>query len=131
MIGKKERTVDTIIGAGTIIEGNMTQPKSLRIDGKVIGEINCKGDVFIGKTGIAEPIIYAKNLIIAGTVDAEVHTTEKVHLLKGGNLSGKVTAAGIIIDDGGTFNGHSNIVTGENTKGEKGEKGKQIISENG
>lgn len=120
MLGKKsEKTVDTIIGIGTVIEGNITHPKSLRIDGEVIGEITCQGDVFVGKNGIAAPVIHAKNLIIAGVVNAEVHTSGKIHLLKSGKLSGTVTSAGIIIDDGGTFNGQSMIVLGESSKREK------------
>src|SRR5690625_6255401 len=59
-----EKTIDTIIGPATIIEGNITHPKSLRIDGKIIGEVHCDGDVFIGKTGYVEPLVNARNLNI-------------------------------------------------------------------
>ena|SRR5690625_2358000 len=104
-----EKTIDTIIGPATIIEGNITHPKSLRIDGKIIGEVHCEGDVFIGKTGYVEPLVNARNLNIAGEINGDVTTIEKVHLMATGRLSGSVTSKGIIIDEGGVFNGKSVI----------------------
>lgn len=113
MLSKKEqrsqRSIDTIIGLNTIVEGKVTHPKSLRIDGKVIGEVICDGDVFIGKSGSVEPQIQAKNLTIAGTVDGKITITEKVHIMPTGKLSGTVTSKGIVIEEGGIFNGHSII----------------------
>lgn len=106
---KRKRTVDTLIASSTTIEGKITHPKSLRIDGKVNGEIDCEGDVHIGKSGKVEPVIRAKNLYIAGKVKGDVYVTEKVHLMETGKLSGNVTSNGIIIDDGGQFVGNSDM----------------------
>ncbi|MFB4169091.1 polymer-forming cytoskeletal protein [Virgibacillus sp. JSM 102003] len=106
---KKQTIVDTIIGQGTIIEGKIKHPSSLRIDGKIYGEVDCEGDVFIGKDGYVEPTIKGKNIIIAGEVNGDLYTSEKVHVQPSGKLSGSATTKGIIIDDGGVFNGESTI----------------------
>lgn len=117
---KEEQVIQTIIGSETVIEGKITLPNSLRVDGKVIGEIDCRGDVYIGKDAYVEPSIKAKNVVIAGEVKGEVETTEKIQIESKGKLNGNATSRGIIIEDGGLFNGNSVILETE----EKGKKKK-------
>ncbi|MFS0673670.1 bactofilin family protein [Ornithinibacillus sp. 179-J 7C1 HS] len=117
---KNEKVIETIIGAETVIEGKITLPTSLRVDGKIIGEIECSGDVFIGQDAHVEPKIKAKNVVIAGEVKGEVETTEKIQIEAKGTLNGTATSRGIIIEDGGVFNGNSVILDAE----EKGRKKK-------
>lgn len=104
---KNEKVIDTIIGKDTVIEGNIKLTTSLRIDGKVHGDIECSGDVFIGKDGFSEPSIKAKNVIVAGEAKGDIHTTQNVHIQAKGALTGNVTSSSIIIDEGGIFNGNS------------------------
>lgn len=119
---KKEKIVDTIIGQGTIIEGKIKHPSSLRIDGKIYGEVDCAGDIFIGKDGYVEPTLKGKNIIIAGEVNGDIYTTEKVHVQASGKISGSATTNGIIIDDGGVFNGYSTINESDNKTTSKKKK---------
>lgn len=121
---KNEKVIDTIIGKETIIEGKIKLPTSLRVDGKIYGEVDCSGDVFIGKTGYVEPTIKAKNVIIAGEVKGDVYTTEKVHIQSSGTLTGSATTNGIIVDENGTFNGKSTIE-------QKDQKTKLALKKNG
>lgn len=108
--GKKdEKIIDTIIGKETVIEGKIKLPTSLRIDGKIYGEVDCSGDVFIGKSGYVEPTLKAKNITIAGEVKGDVYTSEKVYIQPNGSLTGSATTKGLIVEDGGIFNGQSTI----------------------
>ncbi|MUK88177.1 polymer-forming cytoskeletal protein [Ornithinibacillus sp. L9] len=121
--GKKDETViDTIIGTETVIEGKISLPTSLRIDGKIYGEVECSGDVFIGKDGYAEPSIKAKNIVISGEVNGDVVTSEKIHIQPSGKLSGSAISKGIIIEDGGVFNGNSTIEESDATSSKKKKK---------
>lgn len=117
MFKKREKkdlsTIDTIISPMTLIEGKITHPKSLRIDGKLIGEVHCEGDVYIGKEGKTEPFLKAKNLIISGEVNGEIFVSEKVYIKPTGKLNGSITSKGIIIDEGGVFIGNSKINNNE------------------
>lgn len=110
---RKQKVVDTIVSEGTVIEGKLSHEKSLRIDGKVHGEIVCDGDVHIGKSGYVETTIKANNIIISGEVTGDVHAIDNVHIQPTGRLTGSVTTKGIIIDEGGIFNGESMITTDE------------------
>lgn len=106
---RKQKKFETIIGKDTIIEGNIKLPTSLRIEGKVYGNIESEGNVIIGKSGFAEPSIVAKNLIVVGEAKGEFNTKEKTHIYPRGQITGSVTASGIVIEDGGVFNGTSTI----------------------
>ncbi|GGM27802.1 hypothetical protein GCM10011351_12110 [Paraliobacillus quinghaiensis] len=106
---KSEKVIDTIIGKETVIEGKIKLPTSLRVDGKIYGEVDCSGDVFIGKSGYVEPTIKAKNITIAGEVKGDIYTSEKVYIQPNGSLTGSATSKGIIVEDGGVFNGKSTI----------------------
>lgn len=108
---KQEQTVDTIISKGTTIEGKVIHETSLRIDGKVLGEIKCQGDVHIGTSGYVENKIDANNIVISGEVEGDLYATDKVHIQDTGKLTGSVQTAGIVIDEGGVFNGKSTITT--------------------
>ncbi|MEN2766834.1 bactofilin family protein [Ornithinibacillus xuwenensis] len=123
---KDEKVIETIIGSETVIEGKVTLPTSLRVDGKIIGEIECQGDVYIGKDAYVEPSIKAKNIVIAGEVKGDIETSEKIQIESKGKLTGSATSRGIIIEDGGLFNGNSVIV--ENEKGSSKKKNKHAES---
>lgn len=119
---KKQKIVDTIISEGTVIEGNITHKTSLRIDGKVHGEITCEGDVYIGKTGYIDSIIRAKNIVVSGEVNGDIHAFERAHIQSTGKLTGSVTTKGIMIDEGGILNGKSIIETEEASKAQPSTK---------
>lgn len=106
---KKLETVDTIIGKDTIVEGDLKLATSLRVDGKIFGTIACEGDLIIGKTGHVEHSIRARNVHIAGIVTGELVAEEKVQILPGGSFSGNAVMKGLVIEDGGSFEGQSQM----------------------
>lgn len=124
---KMEKVIETIIGSETVIEGKITLPTSLRVDGKILGEIECSGDVYIGQNAYVEPSIKAKNIVIAGEVKGDIETSEKIHIEAKGKLTGTATSRGIIIEDGGIFNGNSVIVDSDE-KGTSKKKSEKIVA---
>ena len=50
----------TILGEGTVFEGTISVPHSLRIDGSFKGKIHTTEIITIGNTGIVEADIVAK-----------------------------------------------------------------------
>ncbi|MDQ0258092.1 cytoskeletal protein CcmA (bactofilin family) [Evansella vedderi] len=104
---KKLSEIATVIGTDTTIEGTLHVNSSIRIDGKVLGEVKCSGDVTVGKDGHVEHQITARNLYIAGTVKGNVNVEEKIHIYESGYLEGKAQMRTIIIDENGQFRGES------------------------
>lgn len=110
---KKLTEISTIIGEETTVEGTLNVNSSIRIDGKVYGEIKCSGDVTVGKDGYVENSITARNLLIAGKVKGNVKVEQKVHIYDTGHLDGKAEMSVIVIDEKGFFRGES-VMNGHN-----------------
>ncbi|SDZ63228.1 protein CcmA, bactofilin family [Evansella caseinilytica] len=104
---KKLSEISTIIGQETKVDGVLNVESSIRIDGKVYGEIKCTGDVTIGKEGYVEKTLTARNLYIAGTIKGNVKVENKIHIYETGSFSGTAEMKTIIIDENGHFHGQS------------------------
>lgn len=110
-------TTDTIIGEGSIFEGRIKSEAGLRIEGQVIGDIECQGDVEIGEHGIAKSNISARNVTIAGTVQGNVITKATLTLTSTGKLYGNSNAESLMISQGALFHGSSKMDAKTNGNG--------------
>lgn len=104
---RKLTEVTTVIGENTKVEGRLFIESSIRIDGKVYGDIKCDGDVTIGKSGYVEKGIVSRNLFLAGTAKGNVKVENKIHIYESGILDGAAEMKTIIIEENGHFHGKS------------------------
>ena len=65
----------TIIGAGTIINGDITSNGDIRIDGTIIGNLSSKAKVLIGQDGVVEGDINGQQADIMGKVTGMLNGT--------------------------------------------------------
>ena len=108
-LGKTIESFQTMIGEATEIHGRLVASESLRIDGKVVGNVETSQDgvvsIAVGKNGIVQGDIYAYRVIIAGRVEGNVYCTERVELHNGAIVHGDVTYGQIGIEPGARLNG--------------------------
>jgi cytoskeletal protein CcmA (bactofilin family) len=102
---KNVSATDTFIGEGTIIEGKLVTSASLRIEGTVIGDIECSGDVTIGDKGIVRSIIAARNVFNAGAIEGSVQAKGKLTITSRGRVDGNVQVGALHVSEGGIFKG--------------------------
>ncbi len=105
MAAKNEVNELNLVGAGTTFEGKITTSGSLRIDGKVIGEITASQNIHVGSTGETEGTISAKNVTVGGKVSGPVTAQEKLVLESKAMVKGDIKAAKLVIDEGALFDG--------------------------
>jgi cytoskeletal protein CcmA (bactofilin family) len=98
---------DTLLGEHTVTEGTIRSQASMRIEGKIIGEIRCDGDLTIGEKAVIEANIHARNVIIAGKVEGDVIASGKLAITSTGKLFGNVSSASLSIEEGAVFSGTS------------------------
>jgi cytoskeletal protein CcmA (bactofilin family) len=103
----KQQTNGTLslVGAGTSIEGKVKTEGSIRIDGKVVGDVTAKANITIGGTGIIEGTISAANIALAGRVQGTLIATEKLVLENKSVMRGDIRAAKLVVDEGAVFDG--------------------------
>jgi len=100
---------DTLIGEGSVFEGNIKSQASLRIEGRMIGDIECGGDVTIGENGKAQSNIAARNVVVAGVVQGDITTRGTLTLTATGRLYGNLSAHSLVIAEGAVFQGASKM----------------------
>ena len=108
-----EFSINSLVSEDTIFNGIFESTGPFRIDGYFKGKINSFGKIFIGKTGVAECQIIAKNIIIGGTVKGDVYAEEYVQILKTGKILGNIYASSMNMDDSVVFDGECKILSKE------------------
>jgi cytoskeletal protein CcmA (bactofilin family) len=94
-----------LVAAGTVFEGKLRTPASIRIDGKIIGEVTAAQNISVGGTGEVEGNVSAKNVNVGGKIKGIVVAQEKLVLEAKAMVRGDIRAAKLVIDEGATFDG--------------------------
>jgi cytoskeletal protein CcmA (bactofilin family) len=100
MFGKKQQgskpqsRIDSLIGAGTKIEGNVTFSGGLRVDGEIRGNVSAEngGDstLVVSEQARIEGQIDVAHVVINGTVVGPVSATESLELQPSARVTGDV-----------------------------------------
>lgn len=106
MFGKssKPSPIDSLIGTGTMIEGDIIFTGGLRIDGHVKGNVraagNKPGTLVISELAKVEGEIDVGHVVVNGTVAGPVRGAEYVELLPKARVTGNVSYKSIEIHVG-------------------------------
>ncbi len=95
----------TIIGAGTVINGNIQSTGDIRIDGFLKGNLQAKAKVLLGADGVIEGDIDCKQADILGKVTGKIKASDLLHLHGKAIVDGDIFAAKLQIEPTVSFNG--------------------------
>lgn len=101
----KDSLVNSIIGAGSAVDGDIDVDGLLRIDGDVRGSVRATGKVVVGAAGRIEASIRAQSAIIGGVVKGDVYVLDALRILAGGIVIGNVFASRLEAEDGTVVHG--------------------------
>ena len=100
---------DTLIGRTTTIQGTLTLLDSIRIDGRVVGNVesapDCKIAVAIGPTGEVTGDIKAHRVMVAGKVFGHIHAADRVEFQKDSLVQGDISYGSIAVEHGARLSG--------------------------
>lgn len=115
MFSKKEIELnfDLIIGENAVIHGDMESEGSIRIDGKIFGNIQSHGNVIISDAAIVTGNISCLNTEIYGTCHGDVNVKGKINLHENASLDGDVYAKSFSTKEGAHFRGQCHVNTNE------------------
>ena len=94
-----------LIAAGTVFEGKLRTPGSIRVDGKVIGDINATQSVSVGTSGDVEGNVTAGTVTIGGKLKGSVVANEKLLLETKASVKGDIRASRLVVEEGAQFDG--------------------------
>ena len=103
--------VDTVVGPGSLVKGDIHSRGTLRIDGNVEGNIRADASIIIGEKGVVKANVIAGHIIVGGTVHGNVTARDKVEILSTGRLYGDVTTATakFVVAEGVIFEGRCSM----------------------
>lgn len=106
---KSQERFDTLIGRQTEIQGTLRVVQSVRIDGKVIGNIEASKEnaitVVIGLEGEVQGDVIASRVIVAGKVAGNIDAHERVELMASALVQGDVKYGSIAVEHGARLMG--------------------------
>lgn len=107
MMGKKntEVKISTLIGKGCELAGDFTAKGSVRIDGKVDGNVTVTGSLLVGAGGCINGNVSAVAVLIGGEVVGNVEAPEKAELTATAKVLGDISTKVIVIDENAIFQG--------------------------
>jgi len=108
------RTVapSTSIDATTQVTGKLRCEETIRIDGRMKGEIRCEKTVFVGQAADIEASIQADAVVIAGEVRGDIAAKRKITLEGTARVTGDLATPGIVIEEGAKLEGRI-VIGGE------------------
>jgi cytoskeletal protein CcmA (bactofilin family) len=112
-----EHSGKDILSSDVEIKGSIKFQKELLIDGKVEGEINSDGVLTIGENADIRGEIKTKSITVYGKVQGNITVGERCELKSRCTLQGDLKAARLVIEEGATFIGKSEVTSGGASKG--------------
>ena len=99
----------TIISEGAKIEGKLSFPGSVKIDGEVTGDIKSGGTLTIGRDAKVDSNVQTKDAVISGNFKGKMHVSGQIEIKSTGKFIGDLIQdkSLLVIEKGGLFKGHS------------------------
>jgi len=108
-VGKPVETIDTLIGAGSVLQGDLVFTGGLRVDGHIKGHVSAhdssNGTLVLSESGVVEGDINVPHVVVNGTVKGNIASTGHVELQANANVSGDIHYKAVEMELGAVLNG--------------------------
>ena len=95
----------TLLAKDVDFKGVVNFDGTVRVDGRVEGEIHTTGTLIVGEHAIIKGIVSAGVLMNSGKINGTITAVEKIQILKPGVLVGDIRTPSIAIEEGSHFHG--------------------------
>jgi cytoskeletal protein CcmA (bactofilin family) len=97
---------NTFIGKGSEFVGKLTFDGTVRIDGKIDGEIFSKGTLIVGPDAEVSAKIQVDTVFLSGLLRGNITAGKKVVMKAPGKLYGNIKAPVLVVEEGVIFEGN-------------------------
>jgi cytoskeletal protein CcmA (bactofilin family) len=97
--------VTTLLGRGSEFEGKLSFEGTVRVDGKLSGEIFTDDVLIIGEGAEVNAEINVGAIVIEGTVHGNIHAKRSVEIHTPARVRGNISTPSLSIDKGVMFDG--------------------------
>ena len=102
-------TIDTLIGTGSMLQGDLEFTGGLRVDGHIKGHISAqdtnKGTLVLSESGVVEGDINVPHVVVNGTVKGNIVSSGHVELQAKAKITGDIHYKAVEMELGAMLNG--------------------------
>ena len=127
--GNKIDRIETLVGEGTVIEGNIIGDNSILINGTVTGDVSTQRTIRVGKSGVIKGNVEANSAVLGGIIEGDLDVKDSTILGPHSRLKGDLKTARLKIEEGAKFEGRCVMLdnNSDETSDEENEKTKDEI----
>jgi cytoskeletal protein CcmA (bactofilin family) len=112
MFTRNTEKLESFVGANSAFKGNIETKGTLRIDGKLEGNVQADW-VILGEKSLVKGDITARGIIVGGSVDGNLRAKEIIEIKSKGRVTGDTVTTKLTISEGGIFDGRSTMAKDE------------------
>ncbi len=98
-----------VIGTKTVIKGEITGDEDVIVEGTIEGQIRIGRDLRVGPGGVVKASVHAQSIVVSGEIQGDCQATQRVEIQASGKLTGNIRAPRVVIGEGATFRGNSDM----------------------
>ena len=125
-VEKQDEEVIAFVGRGVEFKGVITYNGTVRIDGRLDGEIHTEGVLVVGEDAVISAQVTAGTVISRGKITGDIVASGKVRLQAPAVLNGSVKAPLLSIEEGVLFNGSLEMAKAEAAEAGKSPAGGSV-----
>lgn len=115
---------------GTHVEGRITAPSDIRIEGTLKGDLECEAKLIIGPSGVVEGNVRCRTAMVEGKFDGTLVVADLLEVRDSARVEGEITYGKLKIDSGAVLLGTVKMSSG-NAGGGGDKSGADTPSANG
>jgi len=98
--------VTTLLGKGSEFEGKLSFEGTVRVDGKLTGEIFTDDVLIVGEGAEVNAEVTVGAIVVQGTVRGNIMAKRSVEIHSPGKIKGNINTPSLFIEKGVFFDGH-------------------------
>lgn len=99
-------SINTLIGNGSFVRGDLKVNGFIRIDGDIAGNLETDGAVIISEKARILGNVTAKSIIVGGIIIGDITAKEGIKLLSSSAVIGNIMSRRVQMEDKVIFHGH-------------------------
>ena len=92
------------LGSNTTIKGDLMTKSDMRLDGELIGNLQCAGKLILGPKGRINGEIVCENAVIEGKVDGTLKVKDHLQVKETAKIVGEISTQRLTVQAGAVFN---------------------------
>src|SRR5512137_2023842 len=104
-VSAEHAEITAFLGKGTEFKGVLSFEGTIRVDGRVEGEILSKDTLIAGDEAYLQGEISVGTIITSGKIVGNINASKKVHVLAPGVIEGNIKTPNLILEEGVSFDG--------------------------